>query len=207
MKPLLRWLLLASAAAILAILAVGRAAGPQFASLPEPDLPADIDLYLERAEASVPNLRAGAQKEVLWADASREKTPISIVYLHGYSASRVEISPVAERVARHLGANLFLTRLAGHGRDGPAMAEPRLSDWMADSGRGDGDRPSHRRTCGSDRHLDRRHPCLRRCGDPRLAGRPGRDRAHFSELRIAGARRMETPAPRGQMDPASDQRT
>lgn len=128
-----RRLVLGGALGLLAILVLGRARGPSVSVPPAPDLPEDLDRYLADAEAMVPNLRTGAQKEILWADpAIRERTPISIVYLHGFSASRAEISPVAERVARDLGANLFLTRLAGHGRDGAAMAEPRLADWLAD---------------------------------------------------------------------------
>ncbi|MCB1370505.1 MAG: alpha/beta fold hydrolase [Rhodobacteraceae bacterium] len=133
MSPARRWLLLGGAAALLGILALGRARTPSRADPPAPDLPEDLDEYLAEAEARVPDLRAGAQKEILWADpATRDRTAVAIVYLHGFSASRLEISPVAERVARDLGANLFLTRLAGHGRNGAAMAEPRLADWLAD---------------------------------------------------------------------------
>jgi len=38
---------------------------------------------------------------------------------------------VPDRIAAALGANLHYTRLAGHGRDGPAMAEPSCDDWLA----------------------------------------------------------------------------
>ena len=37
-----------------------------------------------------------------------------------------------EEVARALGANLFFTRLTGHGRTGAAMAEATAEDWLAD---------------------------------------------------------------------------
>jgi alpha-beta hydrolase superfamily lysophospholipase len=39
---------------------------------------------------------------------------------------------VPDRVAAALGANLFFARLAGHGRDGAAMAAARAEDWMTD---------------------------------------------------------------------------
>jgi len=53
--------------------------------------------------------------------------------LHGYSATLEEIRPVPDMVAKALGANLFFTRLSGHGRDGDAMAEPIGADWLADT--------------------------------------------------------------------------
>ena len=91
-----------------------------------------IDTYLIQAEANVPNLRAGTAKHVVWAGEAEAKTPLSIVYVHGFSASLQEIRPVPDLVAQALGANLYYTRLAGHARDGDAMAEPRVADWAAD---------------------------------------------------------------------------
>lgn len=93
----------------------------------------DIPAYLARTEADIPNLRPSAAKTVVWAyPNSRAKTPISIVYVHGFSASRDEVRPLPDEVAAKLGANLFFTRLSGHGRDGAAMAEPTVGDWIDD---------------------------------------------------------------------------
>jgi pimeloyl-ACP methyl ester carboxylesterase len=100
-----------------------------------PDLPdaSALDPWLAEREAAVPNLRADAAKQISWAGAVGTVTPISIVYLHGFSASRNEIAPVPANVAASLGANLFETRLSGHGRDGDAMAEPRAEAWLDDT--------------------------------------------------------------------------
>lgn len=96
-------------------------------------LGSDIDAYLERVEADVPELRPGAEKQVIWADpGTKARTPISIVYVHGFSASLQEIRPVPDRVAEALGANLYFTRLAGHGRNGPAMLDGSVPAWLAD---------------------------------------------------------------------------
>jgi esterase/lipase len=96
---------------------------------PGDDLAAD----LARDEAAVPRLRPGAAKCIAWADpATRARTPLAVVYLHGFSASPAELAPVPQRVAAGLGANLFLTRLAGHGRDGPAMLDGSADAWMND---------------------------------------------------------------------------
>ncbi|NIL99365.1 MAG: alpha/beta fold hydrolase, partial [Planctomycetales bacterium] len=69
----------------------------------------------------------------VWAGEAGTKTPFSVVYLHGFSASLEEIRPVPDRVAETLGANLFYTRFTGHGRDGAAMTEPRAGDWINDT--------------------------------------------------------------------------
>jgi alpha-beta hydrolase superfamily lysophospholipase len=92
-----------------------------------------VAAYFEQAEADVPDLREGVEKRVIWAGAPEVVTPVSVVYLHGFSASSEEIRPVPDLVAEALGANLIYTRFKGHGRDGDAMATARVQDWMADA--------------------------------------------------------------------------
>lgn len=97
------------------------------------DIGPDISAWLAAREADIPNLRPEAAKEIVWAyPASRARTPVAIVYIHGFSASKAELRPVPDLVARQLGANLFYTRLAGHGRNEAAMAEPTVGDWLDD---------------------------------------------------------------------------
>ncbi|MCE7029546.1 alpha/beta hydrolase [Jiella avicenniae] len=93
----------------------------------------DPDAYLARQEADIPNLRPQSAKEIVWAyPASRAKTPLSIVYVHGFSADKAETRPLADEVARALHANLFYTRLTGHGRDAAAMEQTSVNDWVND---------------------------------------------------------------------------
>lgn len=93
----------------------------------------DVDAYLERVESRVPGIRPGAEKRVLWAFPDKRETPLALVYLHGFSASSAEIQPVPDRIAARLGANLVLTRLTGHGRDGAAMGDATVARWMHDT--------------------------------------------------------------------------
>lgn len=98
-----------------------------------PDLPLEvIDDWLRAREGVFPDLTPGTEKLVLWADAPATRTPLALVYLHGFSATRAEIEPVPQRIARALGANLFLTRLAGHGRPGEALGRVTTEDWALD---------------------------------------------------------------------------
>jgi alpha-beta hydrolase superfamily lysophospholipase len=93
----------------------------------------DPQAYLERTEGKVPGIRDGLEKEIIWADPMiHAKTPISIVYIHGFSASKGEVRPLPDEVANALDANLFYTRLKGHGQDGAAMATASVNDWIND---------------------------------------------------------------------------
>ena len=91
-----------------------------------------LDVWLAEREAQVPALRPDCEKRVIWADGPRS-TPWSVVYIHGFSASRREVSPYPENVAKALGANFYGARLTGHGQDGPAMNRATLRDWLSDT--------------------------------------------------------------------------
>ena len=82
----------------------------------------DIDSLLESQEKMVKGLRPGTGKKVLWTQGNGIKSKTSIVFIHGFSASRVEIDPVVNLIASKLNANVYFTRLSGHGQDGQALA-------------------------------------------------------------------------------------
>lgn len=109
---------------------------PEPVLVPPGDLPTEpsrVEAWLQASEARFPDIRPGAEKHVAWADpANPAPTPLSIVYLHGYSACRLELSPVFENVGQRVGANVFFTRLTGHGRTGAAMAEATVQSWVDD---------------------------------------------------------------------------
>ena len=59
----------------------------------------------------------GAEKYIQWADPNKKgKTPLCVVFFHGWSACRQEGRPVVGRMAKALNANLYCGRLPGHGR-------------------------------------------------------------------------------------------
>lgn len=90
-----------------------------------------LEARLAAQEAQVVGVRPGCAKQVVWAGGVR-KQPVSLVYVHGFSASPQEVRPLPDLVAEALGANLFYTRLDGHGQDGAAMGRARLSAWYDD---------------------------------------------------------------------------
>jgi pimeloyl-ACP methyl ester carboxylesterase len=93
----------------------------------------DPEAFLAAREAKFDNIRQDLQKEIVWVDpTSKARTPMAIVYVHGFSASKGEVRPMPDLVAADLGANLFYTRLAGHGQDGAAMGGASVNDWIND---------------------------------------------------------------------------
>ena len=93
----------------------------------------DIDLYLAKQEEKYDDITPGTEKRILWNNAKGSKTPISIVVMHGFSATSEEMRPVPDLVAKTLGANIYFMRFKGHGRDGTALASAKAGDWLQDT--------------------------------------------------------------------------
>jgi esterase/lipase len=86
---------------------------PHIAHFEIPSLPSEIDSWLAQSESKFPGLKEAHKKSIRWKDLSGSE--YSIVYLHGFSATKVEISPVVENLSEQLKANTYFARLTGHG--------------------------------------------------------------------------------------------
>lgn len=98
----------------------------------ESQLSGGVSAYLAERERAIPDLRPGVEKRVIWAEAPETRSDWAVVYVHGFSASSEELRPMPDIVAGRLDANLVFTRLQGHGRDGAAMGQASVADWMGD---------------------------------------------------------------------------
>jgi len=81
-----------------------------------PESATALEQYIHNKE-SKHKLKPDNQARIIWYDSLQKKTPYSVVYLHGFSASQKEGDPVHLDFARQFGCNLFLSRLDGHGVD------------------------------------------------------------------------------------------
>ena len=90
--------------------------------------PEELETWLYTEEAKEDNIVEGAEARIFWADRP-EKTEFCVLYIHGFSASRQEISPVPEKISAGLNANLVCARLAGHGHIRKPM-EASAEDWL-----------------------------------------------------------------------------
>lgn len=102
----------------------GRFSPPTIAELPE-----DLDGWLYQQETGV---RPEISRRIVWAGRPATKTPVAIVYLHGFSATSQEIRPVPDLIAAWRGSNLYFARLGGHGLDGASLDQARITDWSRD---------------------------------------------------------------------------
>jgi len=102
--------------------------------LEEIDLPPIQELanYFNGQESKITGLMPGTEKHIRFYRDEPKVTEFAVVFVHGFSASRQECSPVQENVANHLKANLFCTRLTAHGLDGEKFGEVTANDWLND---------------------------------------------------------------------------
>lgn len=113
-----RFILLITAALILLYI-VGPS--PQFTPLDNrlpkiPEAPDLLEKYISKRENN-PLIKPDNEARVIWIDSSKTKTPISIIYLHGFRASQKEGDPIHKKIAKAFGCNLYLNRLPEHGID------------------------------------------------------------------------------------------
>ena len=132
MRPLGRWGM-GIGCLLIAVLALGPRVSVD-AVPPAPSVPdSSLDAYLAASESAYDDITPGAEKTIQWARAAGTKTPLSMVYVHGFSATRQEVAPLCDTLAARLGANLFYTRLSGHGRPGKALGRATATDWLRDT--------------------------------------------------------------------------
>lgn len=120
---------------ILGVLVVAFLLGPTPRMEPdvsEPQLPqalADLEAWVADSESRFNDIVENTEKTIVWHGSAGQKTRLALLYVHGFSASRQEIYPVIENLAAELQANVYLTRLPGHGRGPDAMGEVGAEDW------------------------------------------------------------------------------
>lgn len=131
-KALLKLIVLLAVLFGIAWVTAPREHWPMAAEIDAPVPGEDLDAWLAQGEAVFPDITENTAKRIVWAGEVGARTSVALIYIHGYSASRQEIAPAPERIAQALGANLFETRLAGHGRPGDAMGQASAQDWAID---------------------------------------------------------------------------
>lgn len=121
---------------VLLVMAIVFLAGPRVhidATIHPLALGDDIEFYLDQSESAFGDITPGAEKKIIWAGEQNRKTSLSVVYIHGFTASRQESAPLANIIANKLGANLFYTRLTGHGRGTDGMMNTSVNAWLNDA--------------------------------------------------------------------------
>jgi esterase/lipase len=91
-----------------------------------------LEQVLNDQESEFADIVVGSEKHIRWYQ-GKQQSDIALVYIHGFSASRQELSPTTEHLADQLKANVYYARLQGHGRSEDAMAEATVAGWKKDA--------------------------------------------------------------------------
>ncbi len=114
------WLLIIPLLLLIVYLLGPKPANTSLFSTDMPVVPSDANAlitYIDNDEKAH-QLKKDNEARIIWFnDSTKNITPVSIVYLHGFSASQEEGDPVHERIAKQFGCNLYLSRFAEHGID------------------------------------------------------------------------------------------
>jgi len=96
------------------------------------NLPDNLDNYLKDSESKYTDITPDTEKIIKWYNKEKIKTKYSVVYIHGFSATRHECEPVTDMVADYIKANVFYTRLTAHGRGQEPFKNVTVNDWLND---------------------------------------------------------------------------
>lgn len=129
---------------VIPILSIAFLAGPRVSDdttiKPRLDLPEDLTELRDQIdldEDSIGNVKKVARKKITFYPTDSlepKRTKYAVVVVHGFSSSRCDTTPWAEDVAKELGANLFATRVTGHGQeDSGELLDATVNAWVNDS--------------------------------------------------------------------------
>ncbi|MEZ4825434.1 MAG: alpha/beta hydrolase [Bacteroidia bacterium] len=103
-----------------------------------PAVPGDLrelEAYIHETEQKTPFLKPDNEARIIWAEGNKyRKTPYSLVFLHGFSASYKEIDPIHKEFGQRYGCNVYLSRLHSHGVDSPEPMLDFTPEAFMDSG-------------------------------------------------------------------------
>ena len=75
----------------------------------------EVKSWIHQKELKFTNIKEGNESRIIFYDSVPKKTNLSIVYLHGFSGSSQDGSPVHINTAKKLKSNIYLPRLYAHG--------------------------------------------------------------------------------------------
>ena len=74
----------------------------------------EVKSWIHQKELKFINIKEGNESRIIFYDSVPKKTNLSIVYLHGFSGSSQDGSPVHINTAKKLKSNIYLPRLYAH---------------------------------------------------------------------------------------------
>ncbi len=94
---------------------------------------AALEQEINQSESQNLLVKEDNEARIVWADSSKQKTPYSIVYLHGFGASQGEGAPVHTTLAKKYGCNLYLSRLKEQGIESDSAFKSMTAENLLES--------------------------------------------------------------------------
>ena len=93
----------------------------------------EVVTYINNEEKKFTSLEPNAKKQIIWHSTSNKKTEYSIVFIHGSFATGFQQKETLIKIANKLNANLFISRLSGHGVRYEETKEISANDFIRDT--------------------------------------------------------------------------
>ena len=118
---------------LIVLLAIGPRINTEY-SINQVNFGDNVEAFIKSSEKQYSDIIPGTEKKIIWANSeTKAQTEYSLVYLHGFSATRQEIAPLCDKLAAQFSFNLFYTRLTGHGRPKNAMKQVSVNTLINDT--------------------------------------------------------------------------
>ncbi len=92
-----------------------------------------LEQQINQTESQNLLVKEDNEARIVWADSTKQKTPYSIVYLHGFGASQGEGAPVHTTLAQKYGCNLYLSRLKEQGIESDSAFKSMTAENLLES--------------------------------------------------------------------------
>ena len=98
-------------------------------------IPTDIglDIYLKYSEISLGDVPEEAEKKIIWSNTEKNKTEIAFAFLPGFGTTSFQQKEFFDTLSKELDANIFLSRLSGHGREYPGSKQMSAENYLKDT--------------------------------------------------------------------------
>jgi esterase/lipase len=93
----------------------------------------EVDKFFSNLDLNRPHLNLDLKSRILWPDGQVKRYSKAVLFLHGFSASPLEFTPLTEQLSSNSGVPIISPLFSGHGQDPNAMLNVKAEDWLFES--------------------------------------------------------------------------
>jgi len=93
----------------------------------------EINEYFSKIDVNKPHLNVELKSRILWPNGKVQRYSNAVLFLHGFSASPLELTPLTEKLSTDFHVPVVSPLFSGHGQDADAMSSVKAEDWLFES--------------------------------------------------------------------------